>query len=337
MSVAVASSITTTTVGVVPQNGVESSFLSKDVSVLGSTQWSDVEGKEFEDLSSSVVKDPSELKDGDVVDFDSLKVPDVSSVEEKKSTMEWRGGHKAENNRFSTGKVPVDKPATRYSQRGQVDSQHVNPVADPESLVRSWIDSEHDSYLWNVKNDLFERLLNSLKKSKYSVTWRASEIINHLTEKSRQHFRVVVDHADTKSGRLLRLWEWKFGKDLVWVYAASPVPTATSDWQSERNDVLASIYENNLVENEETGDLVISKKGYSIMRRHATRDLCMEFMTLRLFTDFLSAKSFVINSASGGYVTFIKKEKPASYDRPSNGERLDTCVAQTGATDGEVV
>lgn len=181
-------------------------------------------------------------------------------------------------------------------------------ISDDESLVRAWIDREHDIELHDAMVNLFDRLIISLKKSKYTSVWCSTEIIDYLSISSRGHFRTVVEHSDDRSGDDLRLWDWNCGGNHFYIFTSSKTPNWNYNWTSDEREKLSSIQKKNLVDNEETGEKVISKKGYSILRRHAVKALCMQFMKLRFFKRFDEAKKFTINSnTSGDFINFLKK------------------------------
>ena len=51
-----------------------------------------------------------------------------------------------------------------------------------------------------------------------------------------------------------------------------------------------------MIKDEKTGKFIISKKGYSILRKYTIKNLCDEFMKLNFFLKLDEAKKFTINS-----------------------------------------
>lgn len=269
-------------------------------------RWSSVETEEFVVVSSAPIEGPtislaptlsSEVPSLDVKNEWVTKAPFVPRA------------LRVKNSDGDDVDLPVgDKPALSYSQMGSVGVSRVkSKVSDDETLVRSWIDSEYDIDLHRSKTFLFNLLMVSLAKSGYSSVWKSTDIIQYLTESSQSFFRTVVSHPDTLAGNVLRLWDWNAKGSHVYIFTVSRAPTRHFDWAVKQRSKLDSIRENNLVENEDD-DWVISKKGYSILRRHAIKALCMEFMKLTFFKKFDDAKKFTINSnTSGDFINFIKK------------------------------
>lgn len=195
----------------------------------------------------------------------------------------------------------------RKSQESPVEEK-----LTPEDLVSKWIDSEFDETIWKAKSDLFDRMMKSLKNSDYHVVHTAANFVEYLSPSAQQFFQKVVEHKDVKTGNVTSLYDWdchSFGH--FYIVATSALPTKSHDWVSERMSSYESIINNNI--EEYNGSVVISKKGYSILRRYAIKDLCMEFMNLRFFTKYEYARAFVINSVNG-FVHFNKKSSESTDD-----------------------
>lgn len=191
----------------------------------------------------------------------------------------------------------------------QHDEFHEKQRITPEDLVISWINSEHEKSLWGAKKNLFERLMNSLKNSQYQDVNSAADFVRYLSHSAQQFFQKVVEHVDKKNSTITTLYNWNcqsYGH--YYIVATSIYP---SNWVNDRLDVYKSIFDKNVEDVD--GKSVLSKKGYSILRRHAIKDLCMEFMKLRFFTNYNFAKAFVINSVDG-FVYFNKKTTESNTD-----------------------
>lgn len=174
-------------------------------------------------------------------------------------------------------------------------------VSEDEVIVREWISHELCPYTQYAKSYLFTGLLKSLKTSGYKRVHPSTFFINYLSENARKHFRVVGECE--AEDRHLILYDWSFQKDHFFILASN----FDSTWQKKQMDKYESIERNNLVKDEVTGEFRISPKGYSILRRHAIKNLCTEFMKLQFIDNFRHAKTLMINQADGEFVTFLKK------------------------------
>lgn len=176
-------------------------------------------------------------------------------------------------------------------------------VSEDELIMRELISHESDPYTKYAKGYLFNGLLKSLKTSGYKRVHPSTFFINYLSENARKHFRVVGE-CEAEDKHLL-LYDWSFQNDHFFILASN----FDSTWQKKQMDKYESIEQNNLVKDEVTGEFRISPKGYSILRRHAIKNLCTEFMKLQFIDTFRHAKTLIINQADGEYVTFLKKRK----------------------------
>lgn len=179
-------------------------------------------------------------------------------------------------------------------------------------VTKNWIDSENDTKLWNAKKLLFKFSTTELRNRDFMFCAPIYDFIDYLSDGSRGYFTLVADHVDYTSEKIARLYDWRVRDNRnnrvyhVYIVAIGKAPTSKESWAERRLRVYHSVVEKNWDSEKNT----ITPKGYSIVRRFATTDLCTSFMELKFFTNFNIARTFITSSV-GGFVHFIKKTKPS--------------------------
>lgn len=224
------------------------------------------------------------------VDVDALWTEVVTQQKREKKTNEEKNTH-------------VKKT---YERKEQDEDEPRTKSLTSLDLVNSWIDSEHDTFIFNCKDKLLKMALKSLKNNDYNDISQVYDFCEYLSEKSQGFFRKIVYHEDTTQNKMAVLYDWNCGimnddGERSHVYIAA-VDTINSSWIQSRLETYDSIYNNNL-DNE--GKL--TKKGYSILRRYSQQDMIISFMKLYFFVSYEMAKTFIISSVSGR-VNFISKK-----------------------------
>lgn len=217
--------------------------------------------------------------------------------------------------------TPVESRATqRYVKSERRETVDINEIDRSRGipsldLVNTWIDSENNEFLWNTKSKLFKMMLKKLKQGEYSYAYDVTNFTNYLSEASNGFFRLVVDHQDKRTKKIITMYDWNSGvindatckREHCYIVAVGDIPVKGYNWAETCEEKYRSIKENNIDTNPENPEM-ITKKGFSILRRHATQDLVTVFMKLNFFQDYEHAKSFIIHNTNG-YVTFISKER----------------------------
>ena len=169
-------------------------------------------------------------------------------------------------------------------------------ILEYETLVRLSINNEYNLELYDAENNLFDRLLISLKKSKYIDLWSSIDIIQYLNMSSQNYFRMIVDHFDYKTNSLLRLFEWNYKNRKIYIFTTCQNFSYNYNLNINKRAKINLIKSENMIKDEKTGKFIISKKGYSILRKYTIKNLCDEFMKLNFFLKLDEAKKFTINS-----------------------------------------
>lgn len=183
-------------------------------------------------------------------------------------------------------------------------------------LVNTWINSENNEFLWDSKYKLFTMMNKKLKKDQYTNVYNVTDFVRYLSEESRGYFRMVVNHVDKFTKKIVTMYDWNSGvfnkktgkRGHCYIVAIGDIPVEGYDWAISNQSKYKSIFDKNS-DPENPGK--ITKKGFSILRRHATQDLVSTFMKLNFFEDYELAKSFLIHNTNG-YVIFISKEHKES-------------------------
>lgn len=218
----------------------------------------------------------------------------------------WTEVTSHKNEKKSYRDIVKSKENLPESKRSSDDEPRTKQITSLD-LANSWVDSEHDKFLYDCKSKLLSMSLKSLKNNNYNDVHETYNFVEYLSPKSQGFFRRIVYHEDVKGGKVGVLYDWNSGiinEDGVrsHVYIAC-VDNLDENYCLSRFDIYDSIYNNNL--DEESN---LTKKGYSILRRYSQQDFVSSFMKLHFFANYELAKAFIIHNVNGR-VTFISKKE----------------------------